>query len=1163
VPVPLNPVVFVTPSKSGALPALRPVEFGGWEHVRAVAMPELVKLATMLGGEAPRVSKLRNARGVFRQGGPEIVMDWAVFADPVQASKTMAHEIGHWFSLLGDLGGEKTMARGNLFGHLAALDNFLGTTLPKLPGGGESLTAKDRARLRNQALREIGATYGPRPDKDDVVARALWNGEVSKRYAKLVNDEIEKRGLVKESEVRSELEELSKVWRGDWVGTDDAYVEYRRSAKELYADAVSVLFNDPQYLADVAPTFYRMWWSYLDKRPEVKQAVFTIQDLLHRPIEVVIADRSERRRAGYQKGDAIFRAKWEEMQSQAFTWQGWLSQLKQETFNVFDPIIKRQRKVEALRGGFLPDKQRPDWFFNAHPLGENKVFLKLTNMQTKVLDPILERGMDRTVLGEYLELNRIANEWYDVVDKDGVVSKAGRAGLANPGGESPGTARAALMVMRRKLGADNWATLEAAARRFQDEVFQVMGDAVDAGVISRKMFEGGLNQNRYNYAAFVPLKYWDRYVPATIRKQVGTLDDVANPFDATVLKTVSFIQAANRNRAMTFVRDFLSQYYPSEIRPAELLWDGNKQVPKEPTEVGWGLLEVREDGVLRGYYVPEEIVGMFDRVGPEAAWASVRVLGKAFREVIYPMLIRYNPGFQLVASPIMDIQRTLVNMPDGLRVKVVRQLVKDLYAMAFKPKVSVSRIRQGIVFGDHAKLAKPGPDATPEEIEAWRLTMEMMHVRALWTPFESFARDVASTVSPFDEMLRKFHYLPDVERNKFLNFAVVKPVAKALRWVEYIGQMLEAWNKVAAYKVLTRDAKWTPEQAGVYVMDHIGVSNFFKRGKQAWAINSFFPFWTVATNGLESDARLIRGQVKGKSGANWLLGWMLFGGAYALMQSLAEEGAFGEDLQRWFAGTSEYDRMVSLIIPLGSKVGGEYGQKVQYFRLPQDESNRILNGLMRYGVKAAFRVGRGEEVDEHWEAFGFLSGQLPGLNPVLSAGAGWATFLSGANPTDGNRNAYVLSRAEQSTRGIEAWMTMAGFTADKLGVTNFLKYDRRAETFGEFLVSAMPVLNRVFRVTDAGYRSQQYANEGEMDRAGYARRLAQAGSVQQLATEYFALTGLRRENRSVDQEERMFQLRVWHRSIYAPMMEMWDEATPEQRKIIRARLQAASEPFRR
>jgi len=1136
------------------------VELKGMEHVHIVAMPELVELVRVLTGNVPMLKKFQSARGAFYGIGRGMIkLDPRIFVDPISAAKTLAHEIGHLVDYLPDL----TMLRGNLLGRLGTLRKHLSTTLPDLPDNpSKALTPKDRARLRYLALKTVTEKHGNRPSSDEPEDLEMWNENVRDEYGRLVEDEIKTRGLLREAEIREELVGLTEYWKPIPEGSSASYLAYRLSGVELYADALSVLLNSPATLKDKAPVFYKTFFGYLDRKPEVKEALLAVQELLQKPAGALMASRSERMRGAFLKGDEIFRAKWAEVRARALSWKGLLAGLKTELHNIYAPIIRKQRQVEAT-GITLNVKERLDWFFDAHPLGDNQVYLFLTKVQTDVINGLQELDLDRKTLGEFLYFTRVANESYDIKVEGALgVEEGGRKNLANPGGHTAGTATTQLLGMRRQLGALRWEALEAAAKRMHDQVFLIMKDAAAAGLISRELFEDVIAPNRDFYAAFVPLKYWDTYVPAGIKAQTGTFSDIANPFEATLLKSIALMKAAQIQRAKMMIRDFLVKYFPGEIQAAEMVGDGKGMRARIPKEKGKALLELKKDGKLESWVVEEDIARAFDRISPEQMFTSIRMMSLVFRSYIYPLIIRFNPSFQLVTSPIRDFRRLMVNAPPGSRAKMTKEYFANFYKFLVNSPDSMVRKRLG-KFGEGPGLKRPGVGASMEEVYAWKLNMEMLNVAAIWSPFDSFARSV-SDVDGFDMILQQFHLAPEAEKTSVFNTAILKPISQFFLRIEFAGQMFEALPKMTAYKVLTKDLGWSEPKSAMYVRNHIGVPNFTKRGRFAWVANSFLPFFTVFQNGWESDIKLASGKVKGNSSGYWWMSWMLFGGGmYMLMQTLAEEGALGEELRNWFAGTSKYDREQNLIIPAGFTPGGEYGQKVVYFRVPQDETARTINGVMRYAIKGAFAAARGESVaGDVYDGIRFSSGQIPSINPILKLIGGWKTFLGGQNPVDDFRGGYILNRSEQMLRDGSAWTTMAAWSLDQTGATNFVKFNSQADSFTEFTASAVPGLNRVLRITDSGYRSRQFDSENEADKENRKIRAAMPKDVQRLVVEYDRLTSLRRDNRTVDQQLRLSELSLWYKAYYLPGRDFIAESDDAAKKSqVREMIRSGSSAF--
>ena len=60
----------------------------------------------------------------------------------------------------------------------------------------------------------------------------------------------------------------------DKTKVSESHRKYRNSSSEKYADAISMLFNDPELLEEMAPTFYKEFFGALDRKPEFKAQYF-------------------------------------------------------------------------------------------------------------------------------------------------------------------------------------------------------------------------------------------------------------------------------------------------------------------------------------------------------------------------------------------------------------------------------------------------------------------------------------------------------------------------------------------------------------------------------------------------------------------------------------------------------------------------------------------------------------------------------------------------------------------------------------------------------------------------------------------------------------------------------------------------------------------------
>jgi hypothetical protein len=120
--------------------------------------------------------------------------------------------------------------------------------------------------------------------------------------------------------------------------------------------------------------------------------------------------------------------------------------------------------------------------------------------------------------------------------------------MANPDGFTKKTAAEQIDAMAQRMGQEKFAEMEKLMKKYHDLVFAIMERAKDAGVITAEIFEDVVVPNRDNYAAFAPLRHVSDYMSPSLRKQVGTFEQVGNPFDFTIMKMMEMI-CLNRSLA--------------------------------------------------------------------------------------------------------------------------------------------------------------------------------------------------------------------------------------------------------------------------------------------------------------------------------------------------------------------------------------------------------------------------------------------------------------------------------------------------------------------------------------------------------------------------------------------------------------------------------------
>jgi hypothetical protein len=1070
-----------------------PLILGGTDKVPVMEMPELVEMVRSLTGNDPKLKRMPKALGTFNPSSGIITLRPDLFQNEASAMMTFAHEIGHLVSWMD----ERNIKLGNLGGHIMNVGNYLKSTFPITPGAGPALTTADRRKLQAQAKAE---------NPSDPDARTT-------RYRELVQQTMDTRNLGAVSEkqggyspnIREELINLSEWWKPfSYDDAKDSYVDYRHSAEELYADSISVLFNSPADLQQRAPTFWKAFWNYADARPQVKASIFEIQNRILMGRDAVLDKRLARDLESFKAGAEVFVGKQAAAAERRASLTGWWENLKDQYWNRYQPLIESAAKARAAGTITKAGEDSIRWLTEEHPLADSKLQLKLADIG-RLYQSLDAAGVPRDYFGVWLKHHRIANERYEVTETIkgmNLTVEKGRAVMANPGGETARTSAEMLASLQQRLGPDKTAALESAVAGFRDVVFTIMEDANDAGLFSADLWEI-ISANRDNYAAFTPLEYVQEYLPSAIRKQVGTFKEIADPLQQTVLKSISIHRAAQNNRFKRAAVEAIRQTAPELVKPAPMKYNGKAMVPQESQETGLSLVQWKEDGQLTGVHLPDRYARMWEDQSPAERDAILKLLSTGFQRLVYGAIIRYNPAFQLFMSPARDLQRSITNMPGGIQGRA-RFLQRLLDPETWGASVDWAR-------GDIGKT---------------ELLREMIENAATGGPHSAFGGRMGSDDDSLDAILRKYHLQDQQSRNGF-DRALMAP----LKGIEFAGQVLQLLPKAAAYKVLVKDTGIPAPQAANTIRNHIGIPNYYKKGRHAQAAGALVPFLNIFLRSYDSLQRNLRGAERNMGGKEWWLAWALSGGGLiAVLQTLAKEGLFGEDLQKLYSRVPTWDMTNFAVLPLGEVPTGETGGKTVYARLPQDEGLRVINGVVSKMLTSAIRSAKGDpSAPQLGEVFAGISSQVPGTNTLVELGQNWTTFLAGRNPRDDFRNRYILSDDQWLAGGWEATKPMLGWTLEQTGITNFFTYDPKADTLTETTLSAAPILNRFIKISDRGvYQSEAKADEA--DKRDMAKvRLSLPDQVNGLRTEYNYLKN-RGENRSDRETLRYYELGQWYRT---------------------------------
>jgi hypothetical protein len=1057
-----------------------------------------------------------------------------------------------------------------------AMKGIVDSRLAKFQVQGEQIGTNTREEVQNIGGRE------PTPD------------ELREAFHAAMRAEMSARNVADFKYIRQELIDLTRWWKPfDMATAPDSYIKYRLSAEELFADAMSVLLNSPADLKARAPIFYETFWNHLDTRPQVKAKLIDIYDRINKGRDNVLGARQERDWQNYAKGDKAFLDAFEKATSRRNSLTGLWDDLRDQYWDEFFPLTSAIDKARAE--GKLPSAENDPYRYltEEHPMADSRLQLRMMDMQ-RVLLGLDEAGISRFYLDDYLIYTRIAREKYEVKEMvDGEMQTIGYEQSPtkfNPGGETARTAQERLDYMQANMKPEQWAALEAAAKAFREQFQDVLKFYWEEGMLTDDLWQK-FSTNE-NYATFTVLDYVKEYTSSRMVGRKGTVKAVARPTVEMPKKLITMFRAAQRNKFKRVMGGRLVQSTPEIARPAPMRFNGKFMEPKPPSETGWKLVTWREKGQLVGAHIQDRWAEALDQHSPAMGDAILKSLNWGFRNSIYNLIIKWNPNFQLFTGPIKDFGRALVNQPGGVkgRAALVKNIAKEVLELSKSRDgrrvlmeftgTSLAGIAGatggaalgtvggvpgmvlgGVVGGNAASYAgffagrvfanaleslpwlPDDPTASVDwargDIGRSALMREMIENYAIGGPWAYLGRGVANNNPDhaIDALMGKFHVGGQPKPLPW----IYRQVANYLNDVELAGQILQNIPKTSSYKTNTRTLGMDKAKAAYWVRNHIGLPNTYKKGKHIGNFQALAPFANIFVRSFESMGKLITGREgKTMSWQEYVLAFFIAGGGVAaIMQRLAKEGVLGEDLAKTYAGSSEYDISNKGIVPLGT-VDSPTGTKSALLTLPLDENNRLLFATISKLTKAMVRMAQGRPLDV--EGFDIISGftaTLPGMNPVVEVGDKWGQFFTGKSPVN-HRNQPILSEDEQKAGGLYALKPMVGWTLNETGVSNFFKYDARANTYTEAAIGAVPAFNRFLKITDQGTRETMRTAQAGEDKFKAIKRLDMPAQVKALRQEYYWLRS-RGDARNFREEDRYRELQSFE-NLFQSRMEEADTA---------------------
>ena len=1006
--------------------------------LRPIEAPELVAIARHLIGTPRVVRRFRKPGklgefGAGALGGIKLKAELFEPRNERALTAVLAHEIGHLVDFLPTA----TIKRGNLLGRIATLRKYLRKTFTLVTPQGE------------------------------------WT--------------------VKDPVLREELLALSKHWRPWPDDAPQAYHRYRKESKELYADAISVLLNDPKLLEERAPTFFRALFDALDRKPSVQEAYFELQDLMAGDREVLVRRRRERVQQSFARAhqtkarlnDAAQRRRNERKQSSLWV------RLQQDFLDTAAPIFDVARKAEKAGKTVLPEQQDPRTYLNERNYLGAQVRGMVSRLFVPIHDDLVAAGIPWDKFGEAVLYERVI--------------AGDRSKLANPDGLTKPDAQERYQALQASLSDEQRGALAEAISGFHGGIQEVQGDAFEAGLytdaLHRKMADNPA------YATFRAVEHLDKNLSSTVKHQIGMLGDVDNPATATVLKLAVTMRHARQNELKQRTVALLRTHDHRRIKAALTRWNGRRQVPVESTDPDEKLITYLEGGKLQGVYVDRYIADAVNNDRIEVSNAVLKTLNWTTHKVFAPAYITLNLGFTAFnvfrdavrawqntgSRPLRDMLKNYIKAHHLARVRAfgTPEKLSPAYEQAVR---DFNEAQEGGIFG-----------LTFNELMAGQADDKALHgLFSSWAPWES---------AP--------------ERGWWEKRAL-------LRWIDQFGRYVETLPKAAEIQRLRESTdpgsvRELTDEERHQIRTAVGSPDFLASGRWTPALKLVFIFANPFLQAWRTDLQLASSpktatgwwwrMAKSTIGPKLLLRALYVGIPVSVIRALAGgDDADEEEVQELKESFDEYSRMVrempeyyltnyTLPLPIGRDENG----KMVFVTIPTNEMHRFVGGLT---WKLLSDTDDETVLRTFMETFDYGADQAPGFHPVLEGAWVWSEFLRGENPTDPFRGYPILTANEWAADDHRSWKRMAQWTWGQIGggiIKRWNPYDDRPQLKGtvqEALEAPLVgnVVGRFVRVSSGGAVELYRDAARGVRRDEASRNLDEEDQVGVQAMDYLSLT---------------------------------------------------------
>jgi diguanylate cyclase (GGDEF)-like protein len=785
---------------------------------------------------------------------------------------------------------------------------------------------------------------------------------IREKYLEMVNEEIAKRRLFDLDVITDELKALTLAWKPFDPKDDSRVTQYRFSPVELYADAFSVLINQPGMLKSIAPNFYEGFFNYLEMKPEAQEAYLEVQASMNKePI-----GRAKEHLENMYK---MFR-------ESSLKRQVAEKKKKRAAVSTYDFLMKNlwDRSHAVLKiARSLPDRpifKKAKLAIQELQHTASPISAYLSDYNRLVLKPLDKSGHT------YDELN--ATAFYKRI------AEGDRGDKANPLGIDQQIARRDLALMGEEIwGKEKFKEIEGILKKFRGlreaELYPVLRES---GLLKPELMDY-IEKNQHHVKWDVA-EHFSKVAGtshgAKIYQQIGTLKEIDHPITATMLQDVSLLRAARINLAKQDVLEMLLATDSAKRAPMRYSKDTGGQVPTHLAS-DKGLFVIMKDGKPQYYEVDADIAAMFefDPVQAQQLTEIWRVASQPLREAFVGKNVPW-----MARNLVRDFTATIKNVP-GLRLRHIPRLMYNYIRVMGEVKADVFK------------------RDSSERIRGMRKNYGLPHFRTWSGKDQTFDAEI-------ERMLTEFRVVPKADNQAE---GLKKTMYQLWEFADGLGLMSEVWGKVAADRFLDTHKKFKMDkrQRAQITRELAGTPDAKQRSAQYSFLNNIFMFSEMRKAGIR---QMITAYKADKAGYIWKTFMinvlpktakylMLAAGGAIPLAIYAASGGDDDEVKnkiklnaKIWTRIPEHDKMMYDCVPLWMTDEG----KAVYLALPKDYEGQIF-GTIGYLLGKAVMDDQTTATDTAKEIYKVVEQQKPySLHALLGVFADWAQYAKGENPED-------------------------------------------------------------------------------------------------------------------------------------------------------------------